>query len=178
MTSKWKERECTQNRIPTTFPDEKLAKESLKYKKGGSRQRAYTGRESAQAKEDDAHHKERKRVLEKARMDNYLSLMNATKDYSEVGDIQDVEEDNFHSLDNKRVSFPDDENGLVSNHPSPSLSAIIISLSSEEFPEVEELSMLLAKGGCTIRNEIGIAVSTTKVPFTSTAVTTRSSRGV
>lgn len=36
--------------------------------------------------------------------------------------------------------------------------------------------MLLAKGGRTIRNEIGIAVSTTtEVPFTSTAVTTRSS---
>ena len=30
----------------------------------------------------------------------------------------------------------------------------------------------------TIRNEIGIAVSTTKFPFSSTAITTRSSRGV
>ena len=66
FTSKWKERESARNRIPTTFPDKQLAKEGVTYKKGGSRRRAYTGRETAQAKEDDAHHKKRKHVLEKA----------------------------------------------------------------------------------------------------------------
>lgn len=105
FTSKWNKRESARNMIPTTFPDEQLAKEGLTYKKGGSRRRAYTGREAAQAKEDDAHHKKRKRVLEKARMDNHLSLVNATKDDSEVGGIQDAEEEDLHCLDNKWFAF-------------------------------------------------------------------------
>lgn len=109
-------------------------------------------------------------------MDNHLSVVNATKDDSEIGGIQDAEEEDLHCLDNKRFAFSENESGLVTNHPSPS-SAIIISSSPKEFPEVEEL-YAISQGGRTIRKEVGIAVSTTKVPFTSTAVTTRSSRGV
>ena len=37
FTSKWKKRESTQNRIPTTFANEQFAKKSLTYKKRGSR---------------------------------------------------------------------------------------------------------------------------------------------
>ena len=80
-------------------------------------------------------------------------------------------------MDNKWFAFPDDESSLVSNHPSPSLSAIIIPSSPEGFPEVKKLYSI-SQGGRTIRNEIGIAVSTTKVPFISAGVATRSSRGV
>ena len=109
-------------------------------------------------------------------MDNHLSLINATKDDLEVGGIQDVEGENLHYLDNKRFAFSDNKSGLVSNHSSPSLAILIFS-SSEKFPEVEEL-YAISQGGRTICNEVGIAVSTTKVPFTSTAVTIRSSRRV
>lgn len=48
-----------------------------------------------------------------------------------------------------------------SNHPSPNSSAIIIPSSPEEFSEVEEL-YAISQRGRTIRNGIGIAVSTTK----------------
>ena len=109
-------------------------------------------------------------------MDNHLSLVNATKDDLEIGGIQDAEEEDLHCLDNKRFAFSDNEGGLVSNHPSPS-STIIIPSSPEEFPEVEEL-YAISQGGRTIRNEVGIAVSTTEVPFTSIEVTTRSFCGV
>ena len=58
--------------------------------------------------------------------------------------------------------------------PPASLSAIIITPYPKEFPEVEELYAII-QGGRTIRNEIHIAVSTTEFPFSSTAITTRSS---
>lgn len=84
--------------------------------------------------------KSEKRVPGKARMGDHLSLMNATENNSEVGGNQDVEEkDNFRYLDDKRFAFLDAESDMASNHPSPSLSAIVIPSSSKEFPEVEEL---------------------------------------
>lgn len=87
------------------------------------------------------------------------------------------EEDKFDGLDDNRFAFWENERNLVPNHPSPNLSAITIPSSPEEFPEVKEL-YAISQGGRTIRNEFGIVVSTTEVPFTSTAMTTRSSRGV
>ena len=56
--------------------------------------------------------------------------------------------------------------------PSASLSAIIITPYPKEFPEVEELYAII-QSGRTIRNEIHIAVLTTKFPFSLTAITTR-----
>ena len=97
-------------------------------------------------------------------MDNHFSLVNATKDDSEVGGIQNAEGEDLHCLDNKWFAFSDNESGLVFNHPSPSL-AIIIPSSPKEFPELEEL-YAISQGARTIRNEVGIAVLTTKVPFT------------
>lgn len=140
FTSKWKERKSTQGRILTTFPDEQRAKEGLAYQKGGSRQCAYTEQEAAQAKEDDAHDKEQKRVFEKAQMDNHLLLINATKDISEVGGIEDMEEEEkVFRLDNKQFAFSDHKSGIISNHQSPRSSAIITFLiPRKSFPEVEK----------------------------------------
>lgn len=111
-------------------------------------------------------------------MDNHLSLMNAANENFDMDDTRAVEkEDKFDGLDDNRFAFSDNERSLVSNHLSPNLSAITIPSSPEEFPEVEEL-YAISQGGRTLHNEVGIAVSTTEVPFTSTAMTTRSSRGV
>lgn len=66
---------------------------------------------------------------------------------------------------------------MVLNYPTTNLSLMIILPSSKEFPNVEKLCAF-GQGGRTICNEIGIAVSTTEVLFSSTEITTRSSYGM
>lgn len=87
-----------------------------------------------------------------------------------------MEDEDLYCLDNKRFAFSDNKDDLVSNHPSSSLTMIIL-ISPKEFLEVEKL-YAISQGGCIICNKVGIAVSTTEVLFTSTAMTIKSSRGV
>ena len=84
-----------------------------------------------------------------------------------------MDEENLHYLDNKRFAFLDNKGSLIFNHPNSSL-AIIIFLTPKELLKVEELNAI-SQGSCIISNDIGIAVSNTEIPFTSTAITTRSS---
>ena len=73
-TKKWQEKEQARSFIPTTFPDEIRPKDNLKYKKGGSRRRAYTGREAAEAEEADQRRAKRRDSIEKGRRQRHEEL--------------------------------------------------------------------------------------------------------
>ena len=73
-TKKWQEKELARSFIPTTFPDEIRPKDNLKYKKGGSRRRAYTGREAAEAEEADQRRAKRRDSIEKGRRQRHEEL--------------------------------------------------------------------------------------------------------
>lgn len=85
-------------------------------------------------------------------MNNHISLVNTTKDNSEVDRIQDAKEEDLYCLDNIRFAYSDNKGGLVSNHSSLSL-AIIILLFPKEFFEIEGF-YTISQGGCKICNEV------------------------
>ncbi len=67
----------------------------------------YTGQKAAQAKKNDAHQKEQKRVWGKTWTDNHLLLRNTTENSSEGSGIQDgKKKDNFYFLDEDNLLFP------------------------------------------------------------------------
>ena len=67
FNKKWQDKELARPLIPTTFPDEIRPKENLMYKKSGSRRRAYTGREAAEADEAKQRRAKRKDSIEEGR---------------------------------------------------------------------------------------------------------------
>lgn len=71
---KWKEKELTRAFLPTTFPDEIRPKENLTYKKGGSRRRAYTGREAAEVREAEHRRAQRRYSIEESRQKKHDTL--------------------------------------------------------------------------------------------------------
>lgn len=71
-------------RFPLPFLTSNLLKRALYTKKEEVDDVHIPVEKLLKQRRDDAHYKERKRVLEKARMDNHFSLMNAAKDNLEV----------------------------------------------------------------------------------------------
>lgn len=84
--------------------------------------RANTSREAAQVKEDDMREQERKRILEEARIDTQLSLINATETAREVGGIQDADgAENFLDLDDEPFGMSDRGEGISPIKKAPNL---------------------------------------------------------
>lgn len=75
LNKKWKEKELARHSLPTTFPDEIRANENLTYKKGGSRRRAYTGCEAAEANEAEQRRVRRKNSIEQRRRQRHSRLL-------------------------------------------------------------------------------------------------------
>lgn len=75
LNKKWKEKELARPSLPTTFPDEIRANENLTYKKGGSRRRAYTGREAAEANEAEQRRVRRKISIDQGRRQRHSRLI-------------------------------------------------------------------------------------------------------
>ena len=65
FNKKWQKKELIRPHIPITVPDEIRPKENLMYKKGGSRRRAYTDREAAEARETKQRCTRRRTLLNK-----------------------------------------------------------------------------------------------------------------
>ena len=62
--------------LPAIFAEAKK-EENLKYKKGGSRRRVYTGREAAEAEEKENRRRLRAASIEAARKINYNAIIEA-----------------------------------------------------------------------------------------------------
>ena len=93
FNKKWQKKELVRPLIPTTFPDEIRPKENLMYKKGGSRRRAYTGREAAEARETEQRRTRRRDSIEQGRRLRYNRLRAGGDDEVEgetEGKIHDV----------------------------------------------------------------------------------------
>ena len=67
FNKKWHDKELARSLISTTFPDEIRPKDNFMYKKSGSRRRAYTGREAAEADEAKQRRAKRKDSIEEGR---------------------------------------------------------------------------------------------------------------
>ena len=66
--------------------------------------------------------KERKRILEKARMDTQLSLINSTETVREVGGIQDADgAENRLDLDDEPFGMSDRREGISPTSKAPNL---------------------------------------------------------
>ena len=74
LNKQWEKKELARSYIPTTFPDEIRPKDNLVWKKGGSRRRAYTGREVAEAEEAKQRQTKRKESIEQDKRQRYNKL--------------------------------------------------------------------------------------------------------
>ena len=86
FNQQWLERESARSLIPTTFPDEIRPKENLRWKKGGSRRRAYTGREAAEADEANQRRARRKDSIEQGRRRRHDKLRESDENESVISD--------------------------------------------------------------------------------------------
>lgn len=102
---KWKEKEEIRATIPTTFPDGQKPNDHLTdWKKGKTRRHRYTGREAAQADEDNIRRTARKVALENARIayHNSLEEKEVLRSQQELLELEGMEDKRF---DNKNSVF-------------------------------------------------------------------------
>lgn len=74
LNEKWRQKQAVTT-IPTAFPDPIRPKENLKFKKGGSRRRAYTGREATEAEEKEKRNKKRRESIDRGRVELHYRIM-------------------------------------------------------------------------------------------------------
>ena len=83
---KFLKKKMVRSSIPTTFPDEIRPKKNLMWKKGGSRRRAYTGREAAEAGEAIQRRARRKDSIEQGRRRRHDKLIANAENESVVSE--------------------------------------------------------------------------------------------
>ena len=155
FNQKWLKRESARSLISTTFPDEIPPKENLRWKNGGSRRRAYTGREAVEANQRRARRRDsieqgRRRQHDKLReSDENESLISDGKNprYKQINaawltyDVVDLTEDavivsdddDLHYVDTQPISDPSTGLTLPSNDNDAS------STSSDSFEDIDEV---------------------------------------
>ena len=200
FNQQWLERESARSLIPTTFPDEIRPKENLRWKKGGSRRRAYTGCEAAEADEANQRRARCRDSIEQGRRRRYDKLRESDENESVISDGKNPR---YKQIDATRLTYDvvdltedavivsdDDDLHYVDTQPIPDPSTSLTlpsndndasSTSPDSFEDIDEVltkhSQKVSSQTAPSLYNLNQNLRLSQLPANSSA-TTRRSRGV
>ncbi len=197
-TERFIEDNAKRDSIPQTFPDSIKPKENLTFFKGGSRRRAYTGREAAEAAEVDEQRRKRKVELEARRVAKWAEVEErklaesrfSQRNFPEETSLGDLPSDDAGDSEfdipslprRRRHSSPitdDYFNAPDDDSPAVDLAdEIPMTISSDEkLPDINDI-IRLSQQSLHLFSESQLKLTASQVASKSSATTIRSFRGV
>lgn len=178
--AEWKVKEAERQTIPTTYPDEIKPKGNLVYKKSGKRGRVFTGPQLAKHNVQQSKRKKRQGGVDAERIRRHVSL----------GKEEDTQNHRGQMDQEESLMDHPSYDGDVAQHAGTSivspggrddldldLPIAVDSSSDEKFPGIDRLYSM-SQGGRNIHSASGRVISASQIVPSSSAITTRASRGV
>ena len=183
--AKWKVKEAARQNIPTTFPDEIKPKEHSVYNKSGKRGRVFTGPQLAEYNEKQSKRRKRQEEINAERIRRHISLEkeDRCREEEEAHNqrAQMDQEDNLMNLSSYGQDVDQHAGALIVSQGGRDNFdqdlAIAVDSSGEEFPSVDQIYSM-SQGERNIQSASERVISASQIVATSSAITTRASRGV